>query len=68
MKNKDIKITMHFGANEMPDIDQIILKYYGGRPFKTQKDRKRYLEMFCGTMFNKGAWAVENDKEYMEVN
>ena len=68
MKNKDIKITMLFGANEIPDIDNILLKYYGGKPFKTQKDRKRRLEMFCGTMFSKGVWAVENNKEYMEVN
>lgn len=67
MKNKDIKITMCFGAHEIPELDKILLKYYGGKSFKTQKDRKRRLEMFCGTMFSKGAWAVENDEEYMEV-
>jgi hypothetical protein len=68
MKNKDIKITMLFGANETEYIDKILLKYYGGKPFKTQKDRKRRLEMFCGAMLNKGMWAVENNREYMEVN
>ena len=65
--NNDTKITLHFGANEMPYIEEMLLKYYGGKKFKTQRDRNKWLGMFISTFTNKGFYAVENNREYFEV-
>ena len=62
----DTKITLIFAESEMKHIDSMLKKYYG-RTFKTKRDRKRWLGMFISTMFSKGMYAVEEDKEYMEI-
>ena len=63
----DTKITLCFAESEMKHIESMLLKYYGGKKFKTKKDLKRWLGMFISTMFTKGMYAVEEGKEYMEV-
>jgi hypothetical protein len=63
----DTKITLEFRESEMKHIEAMLMKYYGGKKFKTKRDRKRWLGIFISTMFSKGMYAVEEDKEYMEV-
>jgi hypothetical protein len=61
-----MKITLEFRENEMAYIETIVSKYFGRKP-KTKKELKRLLEMFVSTFTNKGIEAVENNREYIEV-
>jgi hypothetical protein len=66
MKTKDTKITLNFRENEMKHIEGMMIKYFG-RKIKNQKQLKSDLGMFISIMFSKGMYAVEEDKEWMEV-
>jgi hypothetical protein len=63
---KDTKITLNFREGEMKHIESMMIKYFG-RKIKNQKQLKSDLGMFISIMFSKGMYAVEEDKEYMEV-
>ena len=63
---KDIKITLNFRESEMKWIENNLLKYYG-RTAKTKSELKRLLISFASTMIQKGLYAIDNNKEYMEV-
>ena len=62
----DTKITLNFRENEMKHIENMMTKYFG-RKIKNKKQLKSDLGMFISTMFSKGMYAVEEDKDYMEV-
>ena len=63
---KETKITLCFRDNEMKHIETIMTKYFG-RKIKNQKQLNSDLGMFISIMFSKGMYAVEEDKDYMEV-
>ena len=63
---KDTKITLHFRENEIEGIKSNLFKYFG-RKTKNKKELKSDLGMFVSIMFAKGMYAVENNKEYIEV-
>jgi hypothetical protein len=60
------KITLYFQDKEMKWIETMLTKYYGSKP-KTKKELKRRLEMFVGTMFNKGIEAIEHGDSYVNM-
>jgi hypothetical protein len=63
---KDTKITLHFRENEIKGIESNLFKYFGRKP-RNKKELKSDLGMFVSIMFSKGMYAVEENKEYMEV-
>ena len=63
---KETKITLSFREGEMKHIENMMTKYFG-RKIKNQKQLKSDLGMFLSIMFSKGMYAVEKDKDYIEV-
>ena len=61
-----MKITLEFREGEMKWVENSVSKYFGRKP-KTKRELKRLVEMFVSTFTNKGFDAVENDREYIEV-
>jgi hypothetical protein len=61
-----MKITLDFRESEMKWVENSVSKYFGTKP-KTKKELKRLLEMFVSTFTNKGFDAVEEGREYIEV-
>ena len=61
-----MKITLVFREDEMKSIENSVSKYFGRKP-KTKKELKRLVEMFVSTFTNKGFNAVEEGREYIEV-
>jgi hypothetical protein len=47
-------------------VENSVSKYFGTKP-KTKKELKRLLQMFVSTFTNKGFNAVEEGREYIEV-
>jgi hypothetical protein len=62
-----MKINLEFRENEMKYIENMVSKYFGRKP-KTKKELKYLLLMFASTFVNKGLEAVEDGREYIEVN
>jgi hypothetical protein len=62
-----MKITLVFREDEMKSIENSVSKYFGSKKPKTKKELKRLLEMFVSTFTNKGFDAVEDGREYIEV-
>jgi hypothetical protein len=50
----------------MKHIENMMVKYFG-RKIKNKKQLKSDLGMFISIMFSKGMYAVEEDKDYVEV-
>jgi hypothetical protein len=61
-----MKITLEFREGEMKWVENSVSKYFGRKP-KTKKELKRLVEMFVSTFTNKGFNAVEEGREYIEV-
>jgi hypothetical protein len=61
-----MKITLVFREDEMKSVENSVSKYFGTKP-KTKKELKRLLEMFVSTFTNKGFDAVEDGREWIEV-
>jgi hypothetical protein len=61
-----MKIILDFRESEMKWVETCVSKYFGRKP-KTKKELKRLLEMFVSTFTNKGFDAVEEGREYIEV-
>lgn len=66
---KNTEITLTFFEHEMKWIEPMLMKYYNKKTKpKTKKELKRLLDMFASTMFNKGAWAIEHDEQYINMH
>jgi len=61
-----MKITLVFREDEMKSIENSVSKYFGTKP-KNKTELKRLVEMFVSTFTNKGFDAVEDGREYIEV-
>jgi hypothetical protein len=61
-----MKITLEFRENEMPHIESIVSKFFGRKP-KNKKELKRLVEMFISTLTNRGIEAVEDNRQYIEL-
>jgi hypothetical protein len=61
-----MKIILEFREGEMKRVENSVSKYFETKP-KTKKELKRLVEMFVCTFTNKGFNAVEEGREYIEV-
>jgi len=61
-----MKITLEFREGEMKWVENSVSKYFGRKP-KTKRELKRLLEMFVSTFTNKAFDAIEDGREYIEV-
>ena len=61
-----MKINLEFKENEMKWVEICVSKYFGRKP-KTKKELKRLVEMFISTFTNKAFDAIEDNREYIEV-
>ena len=61
-----MKITLVFREGEMKWVENSVSKYFGRKP-KTKRELKRLVEMFVSTFTNKGFDAVEDGRDYIEV-
>ena len=65
---RDTKITLVISDSELKSITPSMMKYFGWKKKpKTKKELKRLLEMFTGSMFDKGLCALENNEEYINI-
>jgi len=61
-----MKITLVFREGEMKWIENCVSKYFGRKP-KNKTELKRLVEMFVSTFTNKAFDAIEDGREYIEV-
>lgn len=61
------KITLAFKPEEMEWVDTLTCKYFGYKKHKTKKDSKLALERFVNILTSKGFEAVEENRQYIEV-
>lgn len=61
-----MKITLVFREGEMKWVENSVSKYFGRKP-KNKTELKRLVEMFVSTFTNKAFDAVEDGREYIEV-
>lgn len=61
-----MKITLDFREGEMKWVEICVSKYFGRKP-KTKRELKRLVEMFVSTFTNKAFDAIEDGREYIEV-
>ena len=64
---RNTNITLTFTEAEESWLRPMMENYYG-KKLKTKKDYKKWLGIFVSTMFNKAAYAIEHNEQYININ
>ena len=64
---RNTNITLTFTGSEEAWLRPMMEKYYG-RKIENKKYYKYWLGKFVSTMFNKGAYALEHNETYININ
>ncbi len=61
-----MKIDFVFKESEMKWVEACVSKYMGRKP-KTKKELKRFIITFVSTVVSRALDAVDEDKQYIEI-